>query len=147
MRNIKRGDATGEKLDQELRRRRDSDSNAAAGENEDDFQEVAFAKPYLDPPPTTRAVRTISSMDDLLLAELTKSTKSNTKAKQEGHRSLDDNASAGEIRSHAMQAGDLRYANAVRSSSRGLLPTNLSRDASFDSADSIDDADGMAIIR
>ena len=128
MRNIDRGDATGKVIDEETRRRRESDSSANSNSNGNGngntgngnnnepsdlsvFPLPVFSKAHLETVqtvPPSRVVRTISSMDDLLLAELTKTEASNRKAKEGRRRSLDDGASERDVRAHAMQAGDLR---------------------------------------
>ena len=78
LRNIQRGDVTGSLVDEEARKRRESDPNLPA-EAHDTFVEdgemveSSFRKESEDDaPPATRVVRTISSMDDLLLTELTR---------------------------------------------------------------------------
>ena len=88
-------------------------------------------------------VRTISSMDDLLLTELTR-TKSNTSMSQNynnnsnlPHPSLDDSANANQISSLASAAGDIRQMRSFRSLSisNAASSTSLNRQASNDSQD------------
>jgi len=155
LRNIQRGDVTGSLVDEEARKRRESDPNLTT-EDHDTFMEdgelveSSFRKESDDDdaPPVTRVVRTISSMDDLLLTELTR-TKSNTSMSQNynsnsslPHPSLDDSANANQISSLASAAGDIRQMRSFRSLSisHAASSTSLNRQASNDSQDSIDEA-------
>ncbi len=141
LKNIERGDVSGSLVAEEQRKRRGSEGNEFDGDHFDLEAEVgalsAF-RPNDEPPVPTRAVRTISSMDDLLLAELTRSKSSNSSSTTYNnthlpHPSLDDSASSSQIRSLAGAAGDLRHARSVRQLS-------IERSISTESSDSIDEA-------
>ena len=106
LKNINAGDPSGSLIDMEQRERRDSDLKKESLDkfNEDgEIVESGFNRTSDDLPPPTRVVRTISSMDDLTLTELSRQKSSSSAALQGAggtllHPSLDDSARPNDIR-------------------------------------------------
>mmetsp|Transcript_17619 Transcript_17619/g.32788 ORF Transcript_17619/g.32788 Transcript_17619/m.32788 type:complete len:579 (+) Transcript_17619:241-1977(+) len=148
LRNIEKGDVTGSLVDEETRKRRESETGHHEGGDkfiieDGEVVESSFNRTSDDMPPATRVVRTISSMDDLTLTELNRTKSSGSGGLGKGTTSLDDSAAPSQIRDLAANAGGIRQMNSLRSfTSAGAMPgaTSLGRESSVESVDSIDEA-------